>query len=591
LTAGELPDGVEPRAAARPILMFMQGALVLSKTNLAPGGCARRWSRPGDCCFSVERAPRTGRGTSRGLGELRPLRGTARLARSRLARGCGGRRIHSGPRHKPRAPGDATPTQPTRPDTEAVATGIDETVMIEKIFKAYDVRATYPNPLNEEAAWKVGHATGQFLKRSRQSIPENQRVRLEDTVVVGRDMRPSSPDLANALTDGLRSTGMNVVDVGMVDTSFIYFAINHLDCVGGVMTTASHNPVQYNGFKISGPKAKPIGAASGLDDIKRIATSLRVGNTGLSGKHEEMDLWGPYRQHVLQFLDLRRPLKVAVDASNGMAGKMVPKVFGDIDKLQIVPILFEITGSFVHEPNPLVESNLQMLKDKMAEEPCDLGACFDGDADRCMFLDERARAVGSDMITALLAQEFLSRPENKGSTIVYDLRSSHAVPDTIKAAGGVPRRDRVGHAFIKKTMSETKAVFGGELSGHLYFRDNFYADSAAVAFACVLTILGKHDAPFGELMASFQKYTQSGEINFQVEDKDAKIRELADAYKRGQIDYLDGITIDFGDWWFNVRKSNTEPLLRLNLETESPEMLRSKMAELKKILGEPAQGH
>src|SRR3954466_6285061 len=304
--------------------------------------------------------------------------------------------------------------------------------MIEKIFKAYDVRATYPNPLNEEAAWKVGHATGQFLKRSRQSIPENLRVRLEDTVVVGRDMRPSSPDLARALTDGLRSTGMNVVDVGMVDTSFIYFAINHLDCVGGVMTTASHNPVQYNGFKISGPKAKPIGAASGLDDIKRIATSLRVGNTGLSGKHEEMDLWGPYRQHVLQFLDLKRPLKVAVDASNGMAGKMVPKVFGDLDKLQIVPILFEITGSFTHDPNPLVEANLAMLKAKMKESPVDMGACFDGDADRAMFLDEKGAMIGSDMATALMAKDLLAKPANKGATVVYDLRSSHVVPDVIK---------------------------------------------------------------------------------------------------------------------------------------------------------------
>src|SRR4051812_15743827 len=207
--------------------------------------------------------------------------------------------------------------------------------MIEKIFKAYDVRATYPSPLNEEMAWKVGHATAQFLKRSREKLAPEQKVKLEDTMVVGRDMRPSSPDLARALSDGMRSVGMNVVDVGMVDTSFIYFAINHLDCVGGIMTTASHNPVQYNGFKISGPKAKPIGAASGLDDIKRIASQLRQPNqsglqTGLKGKYEEQDLWAAYRKHVHQFLDLKRPLKVVVDASNGMAGAMVPKVFGGV---------------------------------------------------------------------------------------------------------------------------------------------------------------------------------------------------------------------------------------------------------------------
>src|SRR5688500_11834712 len=262
--------------------------------------------------------------------------------------------------------------------------------MIEKIFKAYDVRATYPSPLNEEMAWKVGHATAQYLKRSRANSAA-AAVKLENTIVVGRDMRPSSPELAKALTDGIRSVGTNVIDVGMVDTSFVYFAINHLDAVGGIMTTASHNPIQYNGFKISGPKAKPIGAASGLDDIKRIATLLRVGPTGLHGKYEEMNLWGPYRDVVLKFLNLKRPLKVAIDASNGMAGKMVPEVFGGVKDLEIVPLLFEITGSFVHEPNPLVDANLAMLKQKMSEVTVDLGACFDGDADRCMFLDEQGR--------------------------------------------------------------------------------------------------------------------------------------------------------------------------------------------------------
>ncbi len=343
--------------------------------------------------------------------------------------------------------------------------------MIEKIFKAYDVRATYPSPLNEEAAWKVGHATAQYLKRSRQTA--TKKVKLENTMVVGRDMRPSSPSLAKALIDGICSVGMNVIDVGMIDTSCIYFAINHFDCVGGIMTTASHNPIQYNGFKISGPKAKPIGSASGLDDIKRIAGGLRMGQTGVKGKVQEMDLWEPYKQHVLKFLNLKRPLRVAIDASNGMAGKMIPAVFGGIPNLEIIPILFEITGSFTHEPNPLVEANLDALKQKMAEVKPDLGACFDGDADRCIFLDEKSRMLGSDLITALLAEDFLKKPENKGAAIVYDLRSSHIVPDLVTAAGGQPRRDRVGHAFIKKTMAETHAVFGGELSGHIYFRDNF----------------------------------------------------------------------------------------------------------------------
>ncbi len=464
--------------------------------------------------------------------------------------------------------------------------------MIDKIFKAYDVRATYPTPLNEEDAWKVGHGTGQYLKRSRQNLPPEQRVKREDAVVVGRDMRPHSESLCQALTEGLRSTGMNVIDVGMVDTSFVYFAVNHLDAVGGIMTTASHNPVNYNGFKISGPKAKPIGAASGLDDIKRIAMSLhRVGTTGVQGSYEQLDLWDEYKKKVLSFLELKRPLTVAVDASNGMAGKMVPKVFGDVPNLKIIPLLFEITGSFVHEPNPLVEKNLDMLKARMREQPADLGACFDGDADRCMFLDETGRYISSDMITALMATDFLKKPENKGAAVVYDLRSSHVVPDTVKALGGVPVRDRVGHAFIKKTMAEKQAVFGGELSGHIYFRDYYFADSAAVAFAVMLSILSKQDQPLSKLIDQYRTYHQSGEINFQVEDKDAKIRELADRYRAGKIDYLDGITVELGDWWFNVRKSNTEPLLRLNLEAKTREMLEEKLSELKQLLGEPVAGH
>jgi phosphomannomutase len=463
--------------------------------------------------------------------------------------------------------------------------------MIEKLFKAYDVRATYPSPLNEEAAWKIGHATAQFLKRSRHNLPPDQRVRQEDTVVVGRDMRPSSPDLSRSLIEGLRSTGMNVIDVGMIDTSFIYFAVNHEDCVGGIQTTASHNPANYNGFKISGPKAKPIGAATGLEDIKRIASTLRVGLTGVSGKLDTKDLWPQYKQHVLKFLDLKRHLRVAIDASNGMAGKMVPFIFGDVPNLEIIPLNFEITGAFVHDPNPLVEPNLAQLKDLMSQVKPDLGVCFDGDADRCIFLTEAANSIGCDLVTALLARDFLQQPGNHGATIVYDLRSSHAVADEVKAAGGVPRRERVGHAYMKKTLAETNAVFGGELSGHFYFRDNFFADSGAIAFARVLSILSARNQPFSELIAPLRRYAQSGELNFQVEDKDAKIRELVEHYRKAQVDYLDGITVDQGDWWFNVRKSNTEPLLRLNLEANSPRLLDEKLKELKKILGEPAHGH
>ena len=465
--------------------------------------------------------------------------------------------------------------------------------MIDRIFKAYDVRATYPSPLNEEAAWKVGHATGLFLQRDRSDLPADKKAKLEDTVVVGRDMRPSSPELAGALIEGLRSTGMNVIDVGLIDTSFIYFAINHLDAVGGIQTTASHNPVQYNGFKISGPKAKPIGAASGLDDIKRIASNLRVGQTGLKGKLEQRDLWADYRRHVLSFLDLKRRLRVAVDASNGMAGKMVPAVFDGVADLEILPLLFDYNAGFAHDPNPLVEANLAMLKELMGRTRPDLGVCFDGDADRCIFLDENCRSIGCDLITALLARDFLAQEKNRGATIVYDLRSSHVVADEVKAAGGVPRRERVGHAFIKKTLAETQGVFGGELSGHFYFRDNFYADSGAIAFARLLSVLSASDKPLSAHIAPLERYARSGELNFQIEDKDAKIRDLAEKYKRARIDYLDGITIEVPEegFWFNVRKSNTEPLLRLNMEARTPALMQEKLAELKRLLGEPVVGH
>jgi len=459
-----------------------------------------------------------------------------------------------------------------------------------KIFKAYDVRATYPQPLNEEAAWRIGFATAEFIRKT-QAAAQKGKIARADALVVGRDMRPSSPALAAELIDGIRAAGLNVIDVGMIDTSAIYFAINHAGALGGIQITASHNPIQYNGFKISGPQAKPIGANSGLNDIKDLAVALTYKQAKPTGKVEQIDIWADYRTHVLQFLYLKRPLKVVIDGSNGMASKMVPAVFGGVPNLTIVPLLLEITGSFTHDPNPLVESNLDALKHKMAEAKPDLGVCFDGDADRCIFLDENRKVLGCDLITALLARDFLRQPQNKGSAIVYDLRSSHVVADEVKAAGGVPRRDRVGHAFLKKTMADTKAVFGGELSGHFYFRDNFYADSGAIAFARVLSVLSAQAGTLSQLMQPLYRYSQSGEVNFQVEDKDGKIAELAAAYKSGQIDYLDGITVDMGAWWFNVRQSNTEPLLRLNLEANTPKLLDEKFAELKQILGQPIHGH
>jgi len=460
--------------------------------------------------------------------------------------------------------------------------------MIGKVFRPHDVRATYPAPLNEEAAWKVGHAAAQFLRRSRQ-INVEPRVKKEDTMVIGRDMRAHSPALSTALSDGIRSVGFNVIDVGMIDTPMLYFAINALDCVGGIQTTASHAPVRFNGFKIFGPKAKPIGAASGLDDIKRITSTLRPGNTGLKGKYEERDLWPYYAKHVLKFLNLQRPMKVAVDACSGLAGKMVPSIFGGVPNLEIIQIHFDITGDFAHEPDPLVDANLKWTRDATIEHKADFGVCFDGDADRCIFVDEKGKTVAGDLIIALLARDFLAQDANKGGGIVYDLRCSHIVPEEVIAAGGVPHRERGGHASTKKTMVETKSIFGGELSGYFYFCDNAYADSAAIAFARLLSVLSAQPQPLSGLIQPLSRYSQSGLITFMVDDKESKIRELAEQYKRFKADYLDGLTIDGGDWWFNVRKSHGESTLRLTLEAKTPELLAQKLAELKKILGDKIQ--
>ncbi len=465
--------------------------------------------------------------------------------------------------------------------------------MISKIFKAYDVRATYPDPLGPEDAWKVGHAAAVFLQRSAGNF--GKPVGKMDTMVVGRDMRPHSPELATALIDGIRSTGMNVIDVGMIDTSCIYFAINHFDCVGGIQTTASHNPVEYNGFKISGPRAKPIGSQTGLKDIERIAQQLsRRGETGKAGTTVEEDIWPAYREHVLKFLDLKRPVNIVVDASNGMAGMMLPKVFGGVENLTMSEINFEYGVPFVHEPNPLVEENLVQLKEGVkAGDGVDAGVCFDGDADRCLFIDENAEVVGCDILTAIIAREFLKEEGNSGSSIVYDLRSTHALAEEIEQAGGKPIRERVGHVFMKKALADSGGVFGGELSGHFYFRDNFNADSGAIAFAKTLSILSSSDTKLSGLAGPIDRYHQSGEMNFKVEDKDGMIRTLADKYKTQEVDYLDGITVNAKaeGWWFNVRKSNTEPMLRLNLEAKEASALQDKLTELKSMLGEPVEGH
>jgi phosphomannomutase len=453
------------------------------------------------------------------------------------------------------------------------------------IFKAYDIRGVYGEQFNEEDAWKIGFATARFLPALLHGFDRGQTN--SRAICVGRDMRTHSELLANALIEGITSAGIDVIDIGMNDTPLIYFAVNHLNTCGGVQVTASHNPAKYNGFKVSGPGAKPVGEDTGLKDIQHIAMSLLHTKGKPTGTVQKVDLTEEYKKHVLKFLLPKlRKLKIAIDASNGMAGKMVPALFSGLG-LKIIEINFKHDGTFKHDPNPLNEENLAELKASVVANKCDLGVCFDGDADRLMMVDETGRTIGCDLMTALMAGYFLKKEPK--STIVYDLRSSRAVAEEIIKYGGTPRRERVGHAFMKKALRDSHAIFGGELSGHFYYRDNFCADSGMITFVHMLNIISQSDSPVSELANPLRRYSPSGEINFQVEDKKAKMDELAKRYRDGQVDWLDGVTVGFKDWWFNCRPSNTEPLLRLTVEAKTPEMLQEKLKEIESMLGSPVR--
>lgn len=472
--------------------------------------------------------------------------------------------------------------------------------MLGRVFKAYDIRGTFPDLLNETMAWQIGFGASKFLLADAAAAGETTP--MMKNIVVGRDMRVSSPALSKRLIEGIRDQGGNVVDIGMCDTSMIYFAVNHLDCAGGIMVTASHNPPNYNGFKISKRKAKPVGEATGLADIRKHAAMVdKTTVVKQAGRYEERDLWLAYARHVRGFLDLPagKPLKVVIDASNGMAGTMIPRVFGKLApkelgaaKFEIIELNFENTkGVFEHEPNPLVASNMRMTQDAVLQHKAHAGFCYDGDADRCMAVDEKGRIIGCDLLTSLLGKHFLAK--HPGASVAYDLRSSKAVEEDIRKAGGTPVRGRVGHVFMKAALADHGCVFGGELSGHFYFQGNFNADSGAIAMSTLLTVLAKSGKTLSELVKPIARYHQSGEVNFQVDDKDAVLRELKEAYGpnsplKGEVDELDGVTIDCfkgHGWWANIRKSNTEPLLRLNLEAKDKETLDRIFGALSPRLG------
>ncbi|GAX62766.1 phosphomannomutase [Candidatus Scalindua japonica] len=441
------------------------------------------------------------------------------------------------------------------------------------IFKCYDIRGKYPEQLDEYTSEKIGIATVLFLKSIKEDI---------NNIVVARDIRLSSNALASSLMKGITKAGVNVIDIGEVSTDTTYFAVGSCNYDAGIMVTASNNPSNYNGFKLCHEQAMPISFDTGLSTISEIARQTDLPVSEHHGNIIEKDIINEYKKFILSFATHLKPLKLVIDAGNGMAGKMIPIIFKDLP-CKIVPLFFKPDGSFPnHEPNPLDSRNLSDLQSKVRETGSNLGVAFDGDADRCVFVDENGREIGCDIIAAIIARKLLQK--EKGATILYDLRSSRILPEEIKKAGGNPYRERVGHSHIKAIMREQNAVFGGDLSGHYYFRKNYFADSALIALIEVLNILSGRNVPMSNLIAPLRKYCSTGEINFKVEDKDKKIEQIAQHFKDGKVDYLDGVTIEYSDWWLNVRKSNTEPLLRLNLEGKTKEIMEHRKKQVIDII-------
>ena len=454
------------------------------------------------------------------------------------------------------------------------------------IFKAYDVRGIYPTEIDETIAEKIGRAFWHVLATDGEVVADGSR---RAQVVVSRDMRSHSLPLQAALVRGLRAAGLDVVDIGLATKPMNYFAIGHLKTAGGVQTTASHNPAKYNGFKFSRREARPVSGDHGIELMEQKVKEGDLPTAGREGELTTAEVFDAYSEHVLAHLERpagARVLKVAIDAANGM-GTIYEPILRRLG-IAIVPLYFELDGTFPnHEANPLKLENLRDLARTVREQRCDLGVSFDGDADRAAFVDETGEPVGSDLVTALIAGALLAH--SPGSAVVYDLRSSRAVPEYVREKGGEPVRERVGHSFMKATLRQKNGVFGGELAGHYYFRDNYYADCSLMAVIEMLNLLWKEGKTVSQLVQPLRRYAKSPETNFEVEDKAGRMKELAARYADGKIDYLDGITVQYPDWWFNVRPSNTEPYLRLVLEAKDDAALRRHMDELVPLLGTPAE--
>ena len=429
------------------------------------------------------------------------------------------------------------------------------------IFKAYDIRGLYGSEMDETTAHAIGRAFARVLARLRGKETADLKVGL------GRDMRLTAPAMAAELRDGLIFEGVTVLDAGMVATEMLYHLVGSRELDGGAMVTASHNPKAYTGIKLVREGALALSGDAGIGDIRR-EIEAGLGHAPGGGSFEEIDIWDAYRAHALSFIDAAkvRPMRVVVDGGNGMAGPMVGPTLHGLG-LELEEMYFTPDGEFPdHEPNPLLEENRRLIIERVRSSGADLGIAWDGDADRCFFIDGDGEFCDGDFICALLARSALA--SNPGETILYDPRSSRAVPDLVAAEGGRSDLSRVGHAFFKIRMREEQAVFGGEVSGHYYFRDFWCADSGTIPALLMLELLSTGGRTLSELMAEFRsRYFISGEINSEVADPEAKIEEIAARYSDGEIGRLDGISVDYADWHFNVRPSNTEPLLRLNLES------------------------
>ena len=451
------------------------------------------------------------------------------------------------------------------------------------IFKSCDVQGVYPGQLSADDAWKIGVAAGRFLPSLIRGY--DRGLRNTQSLCVGRDMRTHSAELAGRLTEGIRCAGVNVIDLGQIDTPQIYFAINHLKTCGGIQVTASHRPAQYNGFKISGHRAVPIATDTGLGDIQHLASSLLHTKGNPTGTITELDMTEDYCRHVLRFLAGNlRPLKVAIDASNGMAGKLIPPLFGGLS-IDVVEINFEHSGAFHHDPDPLARKNLKELRSVVKEHKCDFGLCFDGDAERLTVLDEKGHQVANDHLIAIMVPYFLRRQPR--AVVVYDLRCSRVVSEEIIKRDGTPRKVGVGQAFMKKAMRDTHAIFGGELSGRFYYQENFAADSGFITLVHLLNIVSESNRPLSELLRPLRRFHASGELSFTVDDKRKTMETLAKHYGDGKINHLDGITIDYKNWWFNCRSNSTEPVLRVNVEAKESDLLKEKVRDLVDLLGKP----